>query len=193
MTPAQIQSCTVQPDVAKEAYDQVEKRLTDLLETKKSFEQRSSTLLTGFSALALALIGAGGTFFTSQPLVGHAPKYLPYAFFAAGIPMVLAMWYMVRALQPVRAGALGSTPDLWLRPGTIDATGNVVPAMQAYVVYYMAERINASEEANSQREKMILDGCRFAVWAPVVLAIGAVSALALEPRTASSLLLEVPV
>jgi hypothetical protein len=88
---------------------------------------------------------------------------------------------------------LGSTPDLWLRPGTIDAIGNVVPAMQAYVVYYMAERINATEEANSQREKMILDGCRFAVWAPVVLAIGAVSALALEPRTASSLLLEVPV
>jgi hypothetical protein len=125
MTPAQIQGCVVQPDVIKEAYGQVEKRLSDMLETKKSFEQRASTLLASFSALALALIGAGGAFFTSQPLVGHAPKGLPYAFFIASIPMILALWSMVRALQPVRAGNLGSTPDFWLRPGVIDAAERV--------------------------------------------------------------------
>lgn len=177
MTPAQIQNCTVHPEVAKEAYAQVEKRLTDMLETKKSFEQRASTLLTSFSALALALIGAGGAFFTSQHLVGHAPKYLPYAFFIASIPMMLGAWSMVRALKPIEAGTLGSTPDFWLRPGVVDATGNIVPAMQAYVVYYSAERINATEVANSQRERMILLGCASALCAPVVLAVGAVAAV----------------
>lgn len=193
MTPEEIQACTVQPDVAKEAYAQVEKRLTDLLETKKSFEQRASTLLTGFSALALALVGAGGAFFTSQPLVGHAPKYLPFAFFAAAIPMIWAVWYMVRAQQPISAGLLGSTPDFWLRPGVIDAPGNVVPAVQAYVVYYMADRINTTERANSVREMLLLDGCMRALAAAAVLIVGNLLAIAFEPKSSGPAPWEFPI
>jgi hypothetical protein len=181
MTLAQIQACTVQPDVAKEALAQVEKRMTDLLEIKKSYEQRASTLLTGFSALALALLGAGGAFFTSQTLVVHGFKYLPFAFFVAAAPMILAVWQMVRAQQPIGAGTLGSTPDIWLRQGVIDATGNVVPVMQAYVVHYMADRINQTERANGIREVLIIRGCRLALAAPVVLFFAAIVAIALEP------------
>jgi hypothetical protein len=193
MTPAQIQACTIQPDVAKEAYTQVEKRLADLLETKKSFEQRASTLLTGFSALALALLGAGAAFFTNQSLIGHGPKYLPFAFFIAAIPMTWALWYMVRAQQPISAGVLGSTPDLWLRPGVIDAVGNVVPAVQAYVVYYMAERINTTERANSVREMLILDGCKLALAAPAVLTVAAILAMAFEPKSSTLAPWEFPI
>lgn len=180
MTPTQIQKCAVQPEVIKEAYGQVEKRLSDMLETKKSFEQRASWLLTSFSALALALLGAGGMFFTSQPLVGRGPSGLPYAFFVASIPMIVAMWRMVSALKPLPAGNLGSTPDFWLRPGVIDAAANVAPVVQAYVVYYMAERINATEEANALRENCILWGCWCAFATPVVLAVGIV--VAISPR-----------
>jgi hypothetical protein len=54
----------------------------------------------------------------------------------------------------------------------------VAPVVQAYVVYYMAERINATEEANGQRETRIVEGCRFALSVPIVLAVGVVMAVA---------------
>src|SRR5690349_19806458 len=150
LTLDELQAAVIQPDVAREAYAQVEKRLGDLLETKKSFETRAGSMLTVFTTLALALAGAGGSFFTSQPLIDHAPKSLPWIFFLATIPLLLAAWSMVAVLYPTRYGNLGSAPELWLVRGVIDAPANVAPAMQAYVVHYMHGRIALSESANDR-------------------------------------------
>lgn len=177
MTIDDLLRVVIQPKVAKEAYAHAEKRLTDLLETKKSFETRASTLLTVFTTLALALTGAGGAFFTATPLVGHAPKYLPVAFFVASAPLVLAAWTMVAALRPMAHGNLGSAPSMWLEPGVIDASTDVVPAMQAYVTHDMQARIAQSECSNNERARLMKLGLGFVPWSPFLLIIGSLGAL----------------
>jgi hypothetical protein len=172
LTLDELQASTIQADVAKEAYAQVEKRLSDLLETKKSFETRAASLLTGFTTLALALAGAGGTFFTSQPLVDHAPKGLPWAFFLAAIPLLLAAWSMLIALYPTLYGNLGTSPEVWLVRDVIDAPDNVVPPMQAYMVFHMNQRITDAEKANNKKAKHIIEGAFLATLSPLVLAGG---------------------
>lgn len=176
LTLRELQAATIQVEVAKEAYSQVEKRLTDLIETKKSFETRAASMLTGFTTLALALAGAGATFFTSQPLVDGAPKGLPWAFFVAALPLFLAAWSMVSVLFPTQYGNLGSSPDIWLERGVIDAPNNVVPDMQAYMVHYMIKRIATTERANNAKAKWITEGSWLASSAPLVLFAGIVVA-----------------
>lgn len=172
MTLAQLQASAVQTEVAKEALAHAEKRLADLLETKKSFELRASTLLTGFTTLALAVVGAGGGFLTSTVLAGSAPKALPYAFFVASLPLMVAAWCMVRVLRPAAYGNLGSAPGVWLQPGVINAGENVVPVMQAYVTHSMKERIDKTNQTNDARAQILSCGCNWALAAPGVLAIG---------------------
>ena len=183
MSLAEIQQATIQAEVAKEAFTQVEKRLSDLIETKKSFETRAQALLTGYTTLALAVIGAGGSFFTSAPLVGHAPSLMPVAFFAAGIPLLIAVYCMVWALQPASYGNLGSSPHIWLKPGVINAPENVVPTVQAFLVYFMAERITATEAANTLRATLIAQGSRYALASPIMLFVGVFVALGLGRLT----------
>jgi len=172
LTLDELQAATIQPDVAKEAYAQVEKRLSDLLETKKSFESRAASMLTGFTTLALAVAGAGGSFFTSQPLIDHAPKLLPWVFFFVAALLLVAAWTMLGALIPARYGNLGTAPEVWLVRGVIDAEANVVPAMQAYMVHHMNERIALTETANNAKAKSIAEGAFLATMAPLALALG---------------------
>jgi len=178
LTLAELKKSTIEEDVAKEAYAQAEKLLTDMLETKKAFDQRAATLLTGFTTLALALTGAGGAFLAGQPLAAHAPTYLPYAFFAASVPLIIAAWTMVRVLQARPYGNLGSAPDVWLQAGVIDTPKAVGPRL-ARVTFYMRERIRVSNESNNARGSLIRLGSWFALSSPVILIIGTCIALAL--------------
>ena len=59
LTLEQLGNSNINADAAREAHTQSEKRLADLLETKKGFEQKAAVLLTGLTTLALGLIGVG--------------------------------------------------------------------------------------------------------------------------------------
>lgn len=171
LTLDELYAANIQADVAKEAYSQVEKRLADLLETKKSFETRAATMLTAFITLALALAGVGASFFTSH-LIDSAPKLLPWAFFIAALPLMWAAWTMLEVLIPSHYGTLGSSAEIWLQRGVIDAADNVAPDLQAYMVHYMNERIAITEGANDTKAKDIRSGTRSATCAPMFLLAG---------------------
>jgi hypothetical protein len=168
LTLAQLQAATIQADVAKEAYAQVEKRLSDLLEVKKSFETRAASMLSAFITLTLALTGAGASFYTSGPL-SSGPKDLAWAFFWSAFPLFGAAILMFAALYPTQAGTLGTAPEMWLEAGKIDGPAAVVPVMQAYMVYYMHERIEATVQSNTYKMYLIVGGAGLAGIAPVVL------------------------
>jgi hypothetical protein len=161
----------INPDVAKEAYAQVEKRLTDLLETKKNFETRAASMLTAFVTLALALSGAGASLFTSH-LMDTAPTLLPWAFFVPALPLMYAAWTLLEVLIPSHYGNLGTSADIWLEQGVMDAADNVVPDMQAYMVHHMRQRIVITERANDAKAKDIRSATRWATAAPVLLGLG---------------------
>jgi len=60
MTLEEIRASRINPLVVKEAHDQASKRLADVLDTKKTFEQKAFILFNAYIALALALFGVGG-------------------------------------------------------------------------------------------------------------------------------------
>ena len=59
----QLKQSKINPLVAREAYLQAEKRLSDVLDTKKSVEQKASNLFSAYVTVALALFGIGGAIF----------------------------------------------------------------------------------------------------------------------------------
>ena len=153
LTLAELQAAAINPAVAREAYIQADRHLSDLLDVKKSFEQKAATLLGAYVTLAVALFGIGGAIFRDS---GIGPKDWP--FFGAGAAFIAGAWFFVAALKTGRYAAVGSTPEMWLNHGTIDGGENALPAMLAYVTFHHSERIRLSEASNERKAKFISAG-----------------------------------
>ncbi len=145
----ELKATTLNPIVTKEIYLQAEKRLIDVLDTKKSIEQKASTFFSAYLTVSLALFGIGGAIFKEH---GSNAKALP--FFLAGAAFVGGAIIFMFALKDEKYGFLGSPPDMWLHKGTVDGGDNALDAMYAYLAFFHAERISAS--ATSNRTKILL-------------------------------------
>ena len=146
LTLPEIQASTINPDVAREAYIQADRHLSDLLDVKKSFEQKAATLLSAYITISVALFGIGGAIFKDA---GIGPNVWP--FFGAGSAFIVGAWFFVAALKTGRYAAVGSTPEMWLNRGTIDGEENALPAMLAYITFHHSERIRLSEKSNARK------------------------------------------
>jgi hypothetical protein len=165
-----LKASNLNPAVAKEAYLQAEKRLVDLLESKKSVEQKASTFFSAYLTVSLALFGIGGTIFKDQ---GLSAKALPF-FVAGGIFVLGAILFML-ALKDERYGFLGSAPDMWLQRGMIDGADNALPALYAYLTYYHADRIAISTKSNTIKIRFVRVGMIVGLVATVTFAIAFMS------------------
>jgi hypothetical protein len=144
LTLEELQKATINPEVAREAHTQVQKRLEDALATKASHEQKAFALMAAYVTLALAAFTGFGVFAKDQPEFAPALFWTGLLFTAgAGI-----CWW---ALLPGDYGTLGSDPSVWLRPGVIDGNAKALPFTLAYEVYFHQQRINVSAEANSAK------------------------------------------
>lgn len=150
LTLPELQASTINADVAREAYVQADRHLSDLLDVKKSFEQKAATLLSAYITISVALFGIGGAIFKDS---GIGPKIWP--FFGAGAAFIVGAWFFVAALKIGRYAAVGSTPEMWLNRGTIDGGDTALPAMLAYVTYHHSERIRLCEESNERKARFI--------------------------------------
>jgi hypothetical protein len=153
LTLAELQASTINPDVAREAYVQADRHLSDLLDVKKSFEQKAATLLGAYITIAVALFGIGGAIFKDS---GIGPRVWP--FFGAGTAFIIGAWFFVAALKTGRYSAVGSTPEMWLNRGTIDGGQTALPAMLAYITFHHSERIRLSERSNERKASLISAG-----------------------------------
>jgi len=59
MTLEEIERSQVNLDIAREAFDQASKRLADMLDTKKAFEQKAFTLFSGVPDAFNCLVRCG--------------------------------------------------------------------------------------------------------------------------------------
>jgi hypothetical protein len=170
----ELKASAINPEVAKEAYLQAEKRLSDMLDTKKTTEQKASSFFSAYLTVSLALFGIGGAIFKDY---GGSPKTLP--FFAAGIIFALGALMFMLALKDEDYGFLGSTPDMWLNKGTIDGEATSLGAMYAYLTHHHAKRIAASRDSNSIKIRFVRLGmlaglCATAVFAIALILVGLV-------------------
>src|SRR5260370_7800810 len=90
----ELKATTLNPIVTKEIYLQAEKRLIDVLDTKKSIEQKASTFFSAYLTVSLALFGIGVAIFKEH--VSNA-KALP--FFLAGAAFVDGALIFILALK----------------------------------------------------------------------------------------------
>jgi hypothetical protein len=166
LTLSELQASTINPAVAREAYTQVDRHLVDLLDVRKSFEQKAATLMGAYITLSVALFGIGGALFKDS---SAWTKVLP--FFGAGLIFVIGAWCFIVALKSGQYAALGSTPEMWLNRGTIDGEDNAVSAMLAYLTFHHGERIAICLRGNKRKARWIDAGIFLGPLAPIVFLV----------------------
>ena len=149
----ELERAAVHGETAKEALAQSERRLGEVLETKKASEQKATTLLAAYVTLSVALVGAAAGVYRE----GHTlAKSLPFAFSAT--LFVTGAIVLVAALRGREYGNLGSTPDMWLRTGRIDGDDASLARMRAYLVHHYANRIAVSIKSNEAKHRLLNAG-----------------------------------
>ena len=166
LTLSELQASRINSAVAREAYTQVDRHLADVLDVRKSFEQKAATLMGAYITLSVALFGIGGALFKDA---GTWVKVLP--FFAAGLIFVAGAWSFIVALKSGEYAALGSTPEMWLNRGTIDGDDNALPAMLAYLTFHHSERITLCIRGNRRKARWIDAGIVLGPLAPITFLI----------------------
>jgi hypothetical protein len=161
----ELKQSQINPLVAKEAYLQAEKRLSDVLDEKRTIEQKASNLFSAYVTVALALFGIGGTIFKNQ---GLNEKTWP--FFITGTIFVLGAFVFMLALKDEEYGFLGSPPDMWLNRGTIDGKDTALDAMFAYLAFHHARRIEVSAKSNKRKLFAVRKGMMIGIAATIVFA-----------------------
>jgi hypothetical protein len=164
MTLDEIRASKINPNIAREAYEQAEKRLSDALEIKKSFEQKAFTLFSGYITASIALFGVGGAL-----LKDSANRFYVAPFFMTGLIVAIGAICFVLALTDRVYGALASDPDMWLNQGTIDGDDSVLPIMLTYITFYHKDRICKSTKENNRKAFRIRVGILLGTSAPFVL------------------------
>ena len=166
LTLDELQATNINSAVAREAYTQVDRHLLDILEVRKSFEQKAATLMGAYITISVALFGIGGAIFKDA---GAAAKVWP--FFGAGLVFIVGAWCFIAALKSGQYAAVGSTPEMWLNRGTIDGSDNAVAAMLAYITFHHRDRIAISIKGNKRKAMWIDIGIYLGPIAPVVFLI----------------------
>lgn len=163
LKPEELQLAKINPLVAREAFDHASKRLADILDTRKSYEQKAFTLFSGYLTAALGLFAAGVALVnTDKPL--HAVLTV----WVAGAVFVIGAFMLLQALLDQAYGAMGSDPELWLRAGVIDGDDAALPLMLAYLTHRYQGMIDGSALANSNKARWIRTGVFVGVLAPLV-------------------------
>lgn len=158
---AELQASDINPEIAREAYLQAEKRLADMLETKRSFEQKAFTLFGAYTTISFALMAAAGSMFKDGGL-----SRMVLALGASGLVLLAGAVLFVLALHDRGHGALGSNPEMWLCRDTIDGRAAALPLMLAYLTFHHQDRIKASINSNAAMAALIRWGIYTGVSAP---------------------------
>jgi hypothetical protein len=163
MTLDEIQVATINPDVAREAHAQAQKRLEDALSTKASHEQKAFALLAAYITAALALFTVFGV------LAAGTNHMLAPAFMLTGVVYVAGAILSGVALLPRTYGAIGSDPSAWLRTGIIDGGEAALSSALAYETFFQKKRIDDSIKSNNSKAKLIRVSIVAGAVAPLIL------------------------
>lgn len=167
LTKEEIGSLAVNLEVAREAHKDVEKRLIDVLDVRKTVEQKATTLFGFYITIALALFGVGGALLRETSLNLSA-----WPFMAAGGVFVAGAVCFIWANWPMTYGFLGSNPSMWLVRGRVDGGPEALADMLAFLVHDQEIKIKVSWASNAQKVLALRCGMAAAPVGAAVLMIG---------------------
>ena len=141
-----IYNLAINAEAAKAILSQAEKMHSDLIDDKKSLENKASNFFGSYITIATALIGLGGVL-AKTDYFGLSP--LP--FFVAGVLFIAGCFFFVSVQQSDTYGISGSDPKNWLESGWLDARNDVTSKLNAYLILQYKQKIEASMEANKKK------------------------------------------
>ncbi len=156
----------INAEVVRESHAQVTQLLSDLLEAKRSFDQKALSLFAAYVTVTLAAFGlAANAASTASPLHEMFGPLL-----GVGVSFGLGAFMFVLALWDANYGALGSAPSTWLRADVaLSRDERMVHRVLASVVRRYQERIVASDKSNSTKVLFIRAGIVMGAAAPLWL------------------------
>jgi hypothetical protein len=162
LTLEELQSCRINAEVAKEAYDQSEKAMADILETKKGLESRAAGLLTAYSTVSVAILGLACVLLKQGFSLQAA-----WPFLAVGVLYAAGAVCFALVQNGAPYGVLGSYPRQWLLRATIDGGETALVANWTYLTYYRQAKIDLGNAANTAKGLKIRLGLAIGVSAPL--------------------------
>lgn len=158
----ELRAAKINPAVAREAFDHASARLADILDTRKSYEQKAFTLFSGFLTFGLGLFAAGVALLSQK-----APLHMVVTVWAGGLVFLASAFLLVLALLDSSYGAMGSDPETWITPGVIDGDEGVLSLMLAYLTNMYQARIDQSVAANAAKARWIRIGVFLGIASPL--------------------------
>lgn len=160
----EIRDSKINIQIAREAYNQADKRLADILSTKEAFEQKAFTLFGGYMTALLGLFTAAGVLYEQSGI-----NKLSISFLLSGAMVLLGVLCFVSALKGYGYGAAGSNPGMWLTKNIIDGDDDALPYMLACIIFHHQKRIKVSIESNRKKHFWISLGIAFGIASPIML------------------------
>lgn len=154
LTLEELQDAELNLEVVKEGYAHVEKRLNDVLDVRKTVEQKALTLFSAYVTVSLALFGFALNFLKdgSAGLIRALPFMVSGAIFLGGAGIFMA------AIRGAEYGFTGSDPRVWLRKGTTDGDAKALARTLATVIHFHQKRIDVSLASNLTKGRLVQRG-----------------------------------
>ncbi|QCI93360.1 hypothetical protein [Novosphingobium sp. EMRT-2] len=146
----------INQDVAREAFAQAERYLTDVIENKDRIDQRCFILLAGYLPVTLAVA-------SGKPDLWGA---------LAALLLTAGSVSLLLALRALPYPAVAVSPAAYMMEGIIDGDERALPIAQAALAHDAIEKIAIAVKSNRMKLRML----GFAIWCGA-LSIAALAAI----------------
>jgi hypothetical protein len=146
MTLEELQKTDINIDIIREALNQSEKMMYDLLKTKDGINQKSFLLFNWYITIITGL--AVASFIIAQNNINSYLLFflIPLCFFFMGS----ALFFMF-SFRGFKYGTIGNSPSFWLRKDTISGNEKTMATVLSYLVYSYEGGTKQSHESNIRK------------------------------------------
>lgn len=140
LTESELMARKINPEVAREAFQQADIMLADVLENRVAIERRAYMLLIGF-------LPATGAIWAGAP--GSSAGMAALILIALGVLLLLAVF------RGTSYPARGTSPRAWINAGIIDGSQSALAHTLAHLARHTADRIDLGVHANAKKLRLI--------------------------------------
>jgi hypothetical protein len=166
LTVEELGKLTINPSAAREACNQAEKRLADIIATSAGYETKAGALFSVYITIALATLGGSGAFLGIRDKVS-----LVISLGLTGVVFVVGALFLAMVFRARMFGFLGSDPEVWLHADVLEGTEQTIGYNLAFITRDYVDRIRRSEATNDIKQWWIEAAIWVGVSGPAVFAI----------------------
>lgn len=145
LTLGEIQKSKVSLPIIREALNQVEKMVQDIIRKKETVNQKSFVLFNAYFTILIGLVSASYVVF-DKGYSGLFGFVFPLSSF-----FLVSLVFLLMSLRCGYFGTLGSRPGFWLTKDVIEGNENTLAIMLAYLTHTYENAITISVKSNETK------------------------------------------